>query len=245
VLSLAAGFAYGGYSQGKSLDVDWRLVPFALAAIVLNASTTGFFAVFVVLGSFLVVGLLRNNSRVHAESNLRTVVQLLVGLVATAVVALLMAQAFGLSLLDIILSEHVAKITEGAGSGAFRFTAILYTMQEVFVESPILGVGYGSHRSLSLVAFLLANTGIVGFATFLLFNGAAFFHAVKAMNRTADPELAAIAFTVAVTHLSLLGVLFVKGDVSLTFGWLWMMAALGEACYQLHRRRQRLASAGS
>jgi hypothetical protein len=245
VLAIVAGLTYGGYARGWTLSLNRRLVVVILAAIILNASTTGFFAVVAVLASFLVVSVFRRQNRVKATSNARTVAQLLFGMVAVAVMALLTAQAFGLSLIDIIVSEHVAKIAGGAGSGAFRLTSIIYTMQEVFAKSPILGVGYGSHRALSLIVFLLANTGVVGLLTFLLFNGTALLHAVKAMNRAADPELASIAFALAVTHLSLLAVLSVKSDVALAFGWLWMTAALCEACYRLHRHRQRLASVSS
>lgn len=243
VLGFAAGLAYGGYKRGWKLRLNRRLVGLILFALILNASTTGFLAVVIVLLSFVLVSLLRRNSHVKAVSNVKVGVQLIVGVAVVTIVSLVAAQVLGLSLADILISQHLAKITEGAGSGAFRLTTIVYSLENVFAESPILGVGYGSHRTLSLVVFLLANTGIVGLITFLALNATAFTHIVKAMNQARDPELASIAFAIAVAHVSLVAILTIKGDVALTFGWMWVVIGLAEACYRLQRRQSRLRSA--
>ncbi|MCS3655575.1 hypothetical protein [Salinibacter ruber] len=237
VLSLVMGLSYGGYVKG------WRfnrqLTGLILVSIVLNASTTGFFSVVVILGSFIVVSLLRRNGRVMARSNVRTMVQLLLVLTVTSATVLAVAQTFGISLVEILVTQHLEKITEGAGSGAFRLKTIFYTMEEVFPKSPILGVGYGSHRALSLIVFLIANVGVVGVGMFFLLNGVVFVHVVRVMNKTVDPELASIAFALSVTHMSLLIILMVKGSVGFVSGWLWLFLGLSEACYRLYRSRER------
>jgi O-antigen ligase len=148
-------------------------------------------------------------------------------------------QTAGISLLEYVVETHLAKLTEEAGSGAIRFYAVQYSLTEVFAKSPLFGVGYGSHRALSLIIVLLANIGVIGVLAFLAFNGAVFVHAIRTMNRSRDAELASIAFALAVTHPAFLLTLFVgKSETSFSFGWLWLLLAMMEASYRVYQREQ-------
>lgn len=239
ILGIVGGLAVGGYIRGWRLEWQGTCLFLLTVSILINGSTTAYFGVASLGASFLLVALLRKNRRITSGRSVRVVVRILLaggGGLLFLVVAL---ETAGISLLEYIVETHLAKLTEEAGSGALRLYAVQYSLTEVFSKSPLLGVGYGSHRALSLVIVLLANIGIVGVLAFLAFNGAVFFHAIRTMNRSQDPELASIAFALAVTHPAFLLTMFVgKSETSFSFGWLWLLLAMMEASYRIYRRRK-------
>jgi O-antigen ligase len=212
--------------------------------MILNASTTGYFGLFSLVATLPLIVLFRRRARLQADSGIKIVFKAAaIGGIVLVVAVVVAYAAFGFSLAEYVLQSHAAKVTDQAGSGAFRFYSLMYSLEEVFVQSPIIGVGYGSHRSLTLISYLLSNVGIVGALAFLMFNAVIFFHAVKVMNRTENPTLASFAFALAWTHIALLGTMFVgKSVVSFAFGWLWLVMAMSEGCYRIHRSRVRRAA---
>lgn len=241
VLGLVGGVAFGGYRRAWKPARIRQLAGLILIALVLNASTTGFFALAMLVVGFVLVSFLRRRSRVSAVSNIRTVLQLTLAFAVIVGVVLVVAQVvFGLSLVRILITQHLAKLTQGAGSGAFRIQTVTYSLREVFAASPLLGVGYGSHRALSLLIFLLSNVGVVGTFFFLLLNVVVFRHAIIAMNNTTNPNLAVLCFATAVTHAGILPTLLVaKSETGFSFGWLWLLLGMMEAEYRIYRREKR------
>jgi hypothetical protein len=244
VTGLLAGLTYSGYEDAWRPKRSRLFLLILVVAIILNASTTGYFGLFVLVAALPVLIVFRRNARLHADSGAKIVFKaaavggvVLVGAVVVAQVAL------GFSLAEYVLQSHAAKVTDQAGSGAFRFYSLMYSIEEVFMKSPLIGVGYGSHRSLTLISYLLSNVGIIGTIAFLWFNAVIFLHVVKVMNRTEDATLASFAFALAWTHVALLGTMFVgKSVVSFVFGWLWLILAMSESCYRIHRSRVRRAA---
>jgi hypothetical protein len=69
---------------------------------------------------------------------------------------------------ELIKTDVIGKLS--TGSGLERAGSITIAMQ-CFYQYPFLGVGWGSVTSWDLVAFLLANTGVLGAASLLVFLG--------------------------------------------------------------------------
>jgi hypothetical protein len=244
VTGLLAGLAYSGYKDAWMPEQSRFFLLILVVALILNASTTGYFGLFVLVATLPFLMVLRRNAHLHVDSGVKIVFKATVVGGVVLIGAVVVAQiALGFSLAEYVLQSHAAKVTDQAGSGAFRFYSLVYSLEEVFMKSPLIGVGYGSHRSLTLISYLLSNVGIIGTVAFLWFNAVIFFHAVKVMNRTEDSTLASFAFALAWTHVALLGTMFVgKSVVSFVFGWLWLVLAMSEGCYRIHRFRMRRAA---
>ncbi|MGB8698759.1 MAG: hypothetical protein WCD18_05020, partial [Thermosynechococcaceae cyanobacterium] len=67
-------------------------------------------------------------------------------------------------LLDVVLFN---KIDSNSAEGRL---STISSATDLFLNHPILGVGWGSNRANSFLANLLANTGIFGFGTFIISN---------------------------------------------------------------------------
>lgn len=245
VLGILAGLAGGGYVGGWTPRWTGTYLALLVVSILLNSSTTAYFGVASLGASFVFVALLRENREITSGRGIRVVIRILIASAGALVLLVIASQAAGISPIEFVVENHLSKLTEKAGSGAIRLYTVQYSLTEVFAKSPLFGVGYGSHRALSLIIFLLADIGLVGVFAFLAFNGVVFFHAVRTMNRSEDPELASIAFALAVTLPAFLLTLFVgKSETSFSFGWLWMLLAMMEASYRVYwKQTQRVQTA--
>ena len=65
-----------------------------------------------------------------------------------------------------IFDNHLSKIYGDSGSGVVRILNLQHSL-DLFLSNPIIGIGYGSHRSTTLVFSLLVNIGILGTMFFL------------------------------------------------------------------------------
>jgi hypothetical protein len=149
-----------------------------------------------------------------------------------------MIQVSGMSFYEWVTEYHLAKVQgEGVGSGQIRAYVTWYSLTEVFLASPLLGVGYGSHLSLSLVTFLLANVGLVGFGVFLMFLFVVFRNATTAARKARGP-LGTVAFASVLLFVPFFATLFVaKATSGIAYGVTWTAIALSEAAYQVYRRQ--------
>jgi hypothetical protein len=108
---------------------------------------------------------------------------------------------------------------------------------EIFLQSPLLGVGYGSHRTSSLLTSLLSNVGLVGTMAFLWLNFAVFRRGLRACRGASDPGLASLAYALIVGMATLLPVMLIaKSMIALIHGWYWLLIAMLEGCYRIYRR---------
>src|SRR5262249_5285757 len=106
---------------------------------------------------------------------------------------------------------------------------------EVFRASPLLGVGYGSHRTTALLTSLLTNVGLIGTFVFFWFNWELFRRALHVYRHTVDPTLAAVALATLIALATVLPVLMAASSIiTLLFGWYWLLLAMMEATYRLH-----------
>ncbi len=235
-LLVGLGFVVGDVlrtrGRGKSL-VRSPIVKAAFLAVALlfNGSTTAYFGM-ALLAVWSVFVLWQTGERAVT----RTILYFLGGTLLFAGVASTI-QVSGMPFYEWIAQYHLAKLEGEAGSGMIRLYVSRYTMTEVFAASPILGVGYGSHLSLSLVTFLLANVGLLGFGVFLAFLYVVFRNA-KTAARGARGPVGAMAFMAVVTFVPFLGTLFIaKSTSAMNYGVTWTVIALAEATYQVYRRK--------
>jgi len=213
---------------------------FLAFALILNGSTTGYFGAALLVGCVVLTPGYVGTKRVRS---LRPVLYALgggaiVGIVGTVI------QVSGMSFNEWLIDYHLAKLQgENVGSGGVRFLVTWYALTEVFLASPILGVGYGSHLSLSLFSVLLSNVGLLGFGALAGFLFVVFRNATRVARRAPRP-LRVIAFMALLIFVPLFGTLFVaKATSAMNYGLTWTVIALTEATYQVYRRSQTHSTA--
>jgi hypothetical protein len=224
-------------TEGSSplIRMPWLKLSVLVFALLLNGSTTGYFGGGLLLAWTMVSSWYVGTKSVRSRA--RPVLYAVGGLVVVGVAGT-MIQVSGMSLNEWIIEYHLAKVQGGVGSGQIRSQVTWYTLTEVFLASPILGVGYGSHLSLSLATFLLSNVGLVGFGIFVAFLFVVFRNAVRTA-RKAHMPLNRIAFTSLLVFIPFLGTLLVaKSTAGMNFGITWTVIALVEATHQVYRRRR-------
>jgi O-antigen ligase len=172
---------------------------------------------------------------------------LLVNVVLVVVVAALAIAApivMETSFLDYVYRTHYTKLFEEGGSGSVRLATVTSGVK-VFLSSPVLGVGYGSHRTGSLLTSLLSNVGILGTLAFFLFNVIVFRRGLRVCRNSDNRHLVSICYALLVSFSTLLPVMLIgKSIIALVQGWYWLLLALVEGCYRIHRQEtQATASA--
>jgi len=238
-LLAGGGLVAGDVLQSGEFVIRRPTVKLAIlgVALLFDGSTTGYFgAGLLILWAIIALWYVGRESLGNTIRALGIVVG---GLALLAALASTI-QISGLSFYEWLTEYHLAKVQgEAVGSGQIRSRVTWYTLTEVFLASPILGVGYGSHLSLSLVTFLLANVGLVGFGVFMAFLYTTFRNAKKTV-QTAQGPLQKMAFMAALVFVPFFATLFVaKATSGINFGLTWTVIALAEATYQVHRRRRR------
>jgi len=124
-----------------------------------------------------------------------------------------------------LLVNHVDKIEGDTGSGVARLNTNIIAF-EVFLKSPIFGVGYGHNRTNSYFTFLLSNVGIVGF---ILMNFFCLYLIVmplkKLKNMPIDLKTYGIIYVTMFIITYLINFAF-SSTVAIAFGWFWTNAAI-------------------
>ncbi|MCS3697430.1 hypothetical protein GGP73_002133 [Salinibacter ruber] len=244
-LLVGSGLLVGGTvwkTGGRSPVVRRSLLKLTILAfaLLLNGSTTGYFGVALLIGWVVLAPGYIGTKRVRS---LRPVLYAVGGVAIVGIVGSVI-QVSGMSFYRWLTDYHLAKLQgESVGSGSVRFLVTWYALTEVFLVSPILGVGYGSHLSLSLFSVLLSNVGLVGFGVFAGFLFVVFRNATRAARR-APGALQVIAFMALLIFVPLFGTLFVaKATSAINYGLTWTVIALTESSYQVYRRSQTHSTA--
>jgi hypothetical protein len=153
VQSLAYFVAIAGtlVVRGKRILGRWQTVPLvaAIGCMILATSTTGF------VGLGVLAALLLLQSTVRSIG--------FMALAAAVAAALLIVEP---QLLAGILENTVEKSTSWSFD---KRTGGMLEGLALFVERPVLGWGWATQSANSLPVFLLANTGVIGTAVFVLF----------------------------------------------------------------------------
>ena len=127
--------------------------------------------------------------------------------------------------INYLLVNHVSKIEGEAGSGYGRIQNNLVAL-DVFMKSPLFGVGYGHNRATTFLTFLLSNVGIVGF---LLFNFFWFYLILmplkKLKNMPDELKMHCMIYITMFIITYMVNFLF-SSSVAIAFGWVWTNAAI-------------------
>lgn len=125
-----------------------------------------------------------------------------------------------------LIQEQITKLNGDSGSGTLRLDSALFGL-DIFFRSPWLGIGYGSHRTTSLLISLLTNIGIIGFGTFLYFNLTIFFKFLKIDYIVRTTPLHFVFMFLFLSFITLIPVYLIgKSTVVFMYGWYWFMLAL-------------------
>jgi len=232
---------YNVVRQGWKLRHNRLAEALLLAGLLLAGSTTGYLGLFVmVVVLFAVPRLFRLGAKGHRFKS-ALLMNVLLALVLGGLVLvtpILMETSF----LDYVYTTHYQKLFEEAGSGFVRLATVASGV-EVFSKSPLLGVGYGSHRTGSLLTSLLSNVGVLGTSAFFLFNGLVFARGVKVCRRSGNRELVSITFALLVSFATLFPTMLIGMTmVAIVQGWYWLLMAMMGACYRIHLQAARVPS---
>jgi hypothetical protein len=222
---LAASLITADYSQVGGRARTIALFAALVLALVLGGGTTGFVGLSVTALVVMVLLVL------HARSASHLVLRHARWIFPLACLIVFVAGGYQLMLGETFLTHvsqvHLAKLFASAGSGMVREEIALHNMA-TFVESPVLGVGYGNDRSLAMSTFLLANTGILGFTAFLAFLLSVAIRPIKVLrSRTESAASRNLALGIAISFVSTCIVLqFAQSESSLLFMYLWVLVAV-------------------
>ena len=204
---------------------------FVVLAILVNGSTAAYFgsAVFVIWCLLLPIYFVRTKT-VQFGSVSKVILGGTGVLIAAAVL-----EVGGESFLEWIQQYHIGKLQGEAGSGQIRLEVMQHDL-EIFLQHPILGVGYGSSLSLSFGTFLISNLGILGTGLFFAFVFSVFRRA-SFVAKQSTSEVGIIAFSIALTLPPFMATLLVgMGAFSMNLGITWLVLAMAEASYQVYRK---------
>ena len=177
-----------------------------------------------------------------------------------AVSKILLASTLALAIVFALSRETTARVKEADEFTVVSRLALWGAAGSMFIEHPILGVGYGNYRALysdylpalvpnqldahNLYLQLLAETGIIGFAIFCLLAWSFARMALKLV-RNDDPlfRLLGIAVGGALAATLIHGMVDYLFNVSPQFGALfWLIMALGLAAFEQSRKRAEIQS---
>jgi hypothetical protein len=227
--------------HNKELNILWtKKINFIILicltlGIFLAGGTTGIFGLAVFFVLYQILSMLLKN-KYHSNRNLTKKIYIkfiIYGCILTLCLIMLFSIVFDMSFISWINSAHLDKLTlkAGDGSGQTRYNLFIEGIK-VFLQSPILGVGYGSHRTTSMLSSLLSNIGLVGTILFLLINYQIIKNIIKIIKRTDQFEVFILAYSLLLTlGTSLITYLIGKSMVAITFGWYWMLLAIMEVFY--------------
>ena len=229
-LGFLVGFASRDISNTRKtiLSLKSKFL-FFLIVVVINGSTAAYLGVFLLL-VWVLPALLLTSGR--SSVSIRTVVMGLAGGMILLYIVGTTIEVGDVSLVEWVQQYHIAKLQGEAGSGSIRRTVMLHGLN-VFLENPILGVGYGSNLSLSFGVFLISNVGLLGTGMFFLFLLLEL-RKVIFVAKKSEREIGAIAFSLVLILPPFVGVLLTGiGTFALNLGITWLLLAMAEATYQV------------
>lgn len=233
LFAIVVSLHYNVVQHGWALRHNRLAEGMLLCGLLLAGSTTGYLGLFtMIVALYSLPRFFRLGAKGHRLKSALLLNIFLVFVVATLVLVtpILMETSF----VDYVYTTHYQKLFEEQGSGFVRLATVASGV-EVFSKSPLLGVGYGSHRTGSLLTSLLSNVGVLGTSAFFLFNVLVFARGVKVCRRSGNRELVSITFALLVSFATLLPAMLIGMTmVAIIQGWYWLLMAMVEACYRIH-----------
>jgi hypothetical protein len=219
-------------------SLQWCLLAATFLSIMVTGSTTGYAGLAVLLLAFLFIRILPSRGSSSGTRLLSVLVSVVSVSLLLTVAAMLAPRLIGFSLVDYLSEDHLTKVAGEEGSGVTRYGTAEYGL-EVFLSSPLLGVGYGSHRTTSLLITLLSNTGILGVLAFLLWHGYVLYRGLFVYQNSHNPLLTELTVGLLVALVTLLPLVTLgKSTVVFNFGWYWFVLIMLEAAYCVYKAQQ-------
>jgi len=140
---------------------------FLALGILLTGSSTGYYGIMLLVFAVVFTTILRSHiSLIAIKRILRFLMIFFLMFIGLFFIIRFLTN---MPLLDYFIKNHIEVLTKGERSGEIRAYLAIKNLQ-IFLQYPLLGIGYGSTRSLSMSTFLLANVGLLGIGTFYMFN---------------------------------------------------------------------------
>jgi len=156
-----------------SNSVTFFAIFLILLTILLSTSTTGYFGLFFSLSvmSLYLLNLKKMMLRLKIVKSTflilsKSFIFVLLITVICGIVFLMFFKIDTKTLVDTLQFVTISKLQTQSG---FERSTGAFKSLEIFFQSPLLGVGWGSNRSFDLNTTLLSNTGFLGFAFFWFF----------------------------------------------------------------------------
>jgi len=195
-----------------------------MGVIILSGGTTGIvglIALIVVAPMLMGVVNVKRKTRYVFMYLLKVIIVVTVFIIAFVV----FSDELGLDIRGFYL-YHRSKIFRHELSGYTRWQ-LMKQGYEIFKKYPLLGVGYGSNRSLSVSTFLLSNIGIVGFAVFLMvviYPVRTLFYNISATQKK-EVQVFLMGMCLSIVTMVIL-MMFAKSESSMLFLYFWVLLAI-------------------
>lgn len=178
-----------------------------LGAIVVALNQASSFAVGMCFALFCYALIAFTKADVRQTINHKALLGIVFSIMATLLIA-------SIGAFQDVVSQLVAKLNGEGVSGSERTYALLYHLR-VFLEHPVMGIGFGTVRSFDLFSTWLAELGVVGFGLFVLPVCALLGRLVR------QGKTQSMSYEMAVYITVYLGILFVSvSEPYYPFGWI-------------------------
>ncbi|MFW6008412.1 MAG: O-antigen ligase family protein [archaeon] len=219
------------FTHSKSSSIKKYILFFLLlTGLFFSSSTTGYLGLFVLFISYVLLNLIKLYNKYNIINLLNLIKFSAIIFVVIIIFSILIKNP-----INYLIFNHLDKLKLQSGSGMVRFLHAK-TSFDIFLKSPILGVGYGSHRSPSAIMTLLANTGLIGTTLFILFNVCSIRKALilkKYINNNFLKNNLYSFGLVALVYLILM--IFAKSISFILFLFYWINLALITSTYKIYK----------
>ncbi|HFE9684205.1 O-antigen ligase family protein [Clostridium perfringens] len=205
----------------KSNSLLLGIILITLVCGILTTSSTAYIGIFLtVLLLTIYISFFSIKNGEFRKNKIRLILFYIILLISAFIVMFLVIKVFDVywgTLFDMFKDMTINKIN--LESGHERGNAIKITFQ-IFKQSPILGIGWGSFRSLDLLTNILSSMGILGLLSYFYI---IFVVINTALKRRNNDEVVIIGLTLTVVVMSIALLISIP---DLIFGYYWMVIVI-------------------
>jgi len=195
------------------------LMIISFLGIVFSGGTTGIFGLLIYFLGLLLLATRNKKMKKNSIKIYKNIFYLIIGISFSAFIVSWLTD---INFISWLVNNHIMKMEGQGSSGVIRAFSMEMSIN-IFEKSPLLGIGYGSHRALQLLFSLMTNVGIIGTTFYLLFNYSSYSLAINS-KFIIEPKYKVVSNALGITLFSyVLTSLLAKSIVSLTFPWYWII----------------------